>query len=1647
MLPILSIFKIPCNTDQINGSEILVLFSHLGISSWAGKNVTKELRALTVQCIQDSRNIIALNSGGRSIPIMAHEQGEAPQEFWNLLQISSEPSEIPAHSVRFSDPILQRLNEPTAPLDLSSSTSNSIKIAVIGGGATGVFCARQILAPLYRQYLNLSVTLFEKSDSIGGMASKPSDYETGCPFFTARSAEFKEFTQKSFEAGLVHPLDMNIGVGDAQDNSFRTFRFAAPSFESAEDQDYIYKKSSNPNFYHSKSTVPFFYPDPFLPPADCFSKIRQDTDPRTQVQKPTPKPKVYQSDFLFHAAHSLSRSMSAGNLWTGRLWRGHRSMSDWFTSLLSDSRIKISLGTEITNIERLQKRGGGVKVYGHTKNNKTESILGHFDYIAICTEFDISIKLTKNISKMMHLALAHAFQNDMDPDNACDSYHQEVVVEFNPPLATALDMVWLEPRSNQDQEKLGLAFALKDGSRQRLFSTGVDRMRGHHDRIVSMAKGYSHSTPQSHPVGGGHSSVTEGDALRDVWVLYSERGWNCLGPIGFHFVEILNDFKATLQKSVSDQQIVIKRCSFFAKQCKTQITRWQILVQENDARTSEYKHKVQQEVDAYDSKLGTLMQMKEMAESLKIELQEQAQLLASNLQSAEAAKQHFEESITKMEKDIVSISVEVLSVENDLKITQDAAARCRLNLLSQEDKISAATQQFDRDAIIDAAIEMQYSSNSNIATSSIVHSRSQQIDWIQNSAVASLVRLDSDVSLDQDFSLRNEDIADDDVDYLVSKSAKEARQKLEENHLRQEKEKAMQDELSRLLSISQSAEQNVSDHTSKLCVLHAQLATNSSSIDEMKKALESLNIDHQNLQMRSQDILERQNKINQKVVFLCADEVALRVEIMQHTQSCHSHMQTLHLEAEVLKKKLVEAQKKLDMWIFQRDKATSSLDILQQYIDKTSDALQDFDSELKIHSAAAVKQLCKDVIQVCEQSSFANLRDCYGDTVVHYFGQRNIGLISSELRKSKTKLIRYLADFGAEALLIPIEKSVKAAPPTVTNEPEFVQLLWSQHIDLKAKYADFVLVNLVSDQDENENFSIEDSEFVENTENKFIQVVGDKVQIDSQSEDFSPLSLLRLAAKLCKTCNLNSKQVVMEMLASDFDQMFSVIKKYFHEYVSIISPQDHTYHDSEDYDNSVNEESDNLEDDEEFDEDGQSRYVGADDATDILFDDDAHENAGFFHDSDDDSDFLDDLSVGRRKRYKLMLKSSASSEVKVSVKKRKKSREVSKVQSAASLCFDGSSLFDFHTKVCVCGNWLVDASIEGAFLSGSGGAHRLMQSIEDDPVMLARLGEDELANSLYNEDLQLRFEMQSNMQKQLTLRRMAQRSNLRPQQSLRNIFFSWRRITIKGRLLFSLLKRIKHRFFNMCLIRAFSTWAEATDEQWALQFSAILQWTRTLKSRAFVQWRVLSKKVSDGSHHKTLRFLFGSSDNFSEEFEDEEVEGVHVEDPLHDTSHNSDNSEINIVAKTAVPLHTDLSNLSVWCRCPLPPFSWTSEDELCLKLPDISGATDSDLAKLAKDFLKNKPSKQSEYIFRLGWLLHWYRDNNEFAPKSLAGKMALWEEKHLGLSQEISGQVWPHPLFYHNNKCPTLIATRCSAFTKCVPSFRSAEDYHGGKIT
>jgi len=1610
MLPLVSIYKVPCNADSMNAMEISVVFSHKGICTWTGKNVSKDLRDMVTKCLEDARESIGRNSGKGTIYMVSFEQGEEAQEFWKLLQVPSEPPGIPSQSVRFNDPILRHLKEPTAPLDLSSTTSHCINIAVIGGGATGVFCARQMLAPLYRQYLKLTITLFEKSDCVGGMASKTGDFEAGCPFFTARSAEFKEFTRKSFESGFVQPLESNMGIGEAQEYAFQTFRFAAPSYESPEDQDYIYKNSANPIFYPPESTVPYFFPEAFLLSADSLNQMRKDTDSRTDDTKTKPKPVVNQADFLFHEAHSLSQSMSAGNLWTGRLWRGHPSMTDWFISLLKDPRITIRLGTEVTNIERLQKRGGGTKVYGFINDQKTEVFLGNFDYVAICTEFNISIKLTKNISKMMHLALAHSYQNDFDPVDACDAYHQEMVVEFQPPLATTLDMVWLESRNKQEKKEFGLAFALKDTSRRRLFTTGVDRMRGHNDRMISMSKGYSYSTPKSNPVGGGSCSVGEGETLRDVWVLHSGRGWNCFGSIGFNFVEQVNEFKGALQKTISDQQLALNRFAFFVKQCETQITRWQMLVRENAVRMSELQKKVQKEQEAYEIQLETLVEKKETAMRLKNELREQLEVLESKLLTEEGRRHQFETSLRQLEKDVARVNSEILALEIDLKVSQDSAARCRLDVLTQEDKNYAATQLFDRDAIIEtAANDSRFLStfDPDVPVDSDLGAQNQHATSDKHLAAFSLTRLDSNVSL-EDLSFRHGEIAEDDFDYLLDKSAKEAREKLEIDHIRREKEKLLQLELSHLLDLSEAAEHIVATQTSKLAALEALLASNSTKIEDIRLALQALRAELQKLSLSIEDVTGRLDKVSQRLEFLAADEVALRVEIMQHNQQCASSILNLQMEADVLGEKLVEAQQKHGMWINRQDNAKSSLVLLQDYVDKTSDIVLVFVSEHKIHAASSAKQLCKDAIQVCEQSCFVNFRDCDGDTIVHSSGQRYIGLNSTQLRKSKSKLLRYLANFGAETLLLPLEQTVKVIPPSEVIEPEFVQHLYAKFLDLKKKYADFVLGELVGEEEE--ILASENSE-PEQAKSTFIQILGDKVQIDRNSDDFSPLSVLRLAAKLCKTCNLNSKQVVMELLASDFDGMFAVMKKYFHQHIAIINiqPDEHDY----DEQDSLDEQGQDRDVDEEFDEFEQFSDEDTDDNGDGGGgnDDDDDYGGGFFRDSDDDSEFMDELSVDRRKRKKVLDKAlaSASSEVKVSLMERQERRETSKIQSAASLCFNGSSLFDFHTKVCVCGNWLVDSSIEGAFLSGCGGAHRLMQSIEDDPVMLARLGEDAQANSLYMEELQFRAHMQRNSEKRMTLRRMAQRSSstFSPELSLRNNFNNWRRIALKGRALSDVSKRIKSHFFNSCLFGAFSTWAEATDELWALQFSAILQWTRTLKSRSFVHWRVLAKNHPAGPHERTLLCLFGPS-GYTSEASEESEESKDVDVGVDDTylhPQNFGEPAVTIITQTAVPLHTDLSNLHEWCRCPLPPFSWTSEDEQCLRLPDISGSSDADLAKLAKDFLKDKPTKQSEYLFRLGWLLYWYRDNNEFAPKSLAAKMALWEEKYLGLSPDISGQV------------------------------------------
>ena len=103
-------------------------------------------------------------------------------------------------------------NAPSA-----SSQSASPKIAIIGGGLTGLFTAA-LLEHAFAQFNNAAtvaqISIFEKSRSVGRLATRyRTDSEThknwqwafGAQFFTAKSASFNAFIQPWLHAGLLQP--------------------------------------------------------------------------------------------------------------------------------------------------------------------------------------------------------------------------------------------------------------------------------------------------------------------------------------------------------------------------------------------------------------------------------------------------------------------------------------------------------------------------------------------------------------------------------------------------------------------------------------------------------------------------------------------------------------------------------------------------------------------------------------------------------------------------------------------------------------------------------------------------------------------------------------------------------------------------------------------------------------------------------------------------------------------------------------------------------------------------------------------------------------------------------------------------------------------------------------------------------------------------------------------------------------------------------------------------------------------------------------------------------------------------------------------------------------------------------------------------
>ena len=105
---------------------------------------------------------------------------------------------------------------------LLSTDKSSPKIAIIGGGLTGLLTAtllERALNQKYAQSSTLQITIFEKSRSVGRLATRyRTDSDTGknwqwafgAQFFTAKTAGFQQFIAPWLDTGLLQPWCANV---------------------------------------------------------------------------------------------------------------------------------------------------------------------------------------------------------------------------------------------------------------------------------------------------------------------------------------------------------------------------------------------------------------------------------------------------------------------------------------------------------------------------------------------------------------------------------------------------------------------------------------------------------------------------------------------------------------------------------------------------------------------------------------------------------------------------------------------------------------------------------------------------------------------------------------------------------------------------------------------------------------------------------------------------------------------------------------------------------------------------------------------------------------------------------------------------------------------------------------------------------------------------------------------------------------------------------------------------------------------------------------------------------------------------------------------------------------------------------------------
>lgn len=96
--------------------------------------------------------------------------------------------------------------------------NNVLKIAIIGGGLTGLFTAT-LLERALKDKRQIDITVFEKSRSVGRLATRyQTDDKTqknwqwafGAQFFTAKTADFQQFIAPYLNSGLLQPWCANV---------------------------------------------------------------------------------------------------------------------------------------------------------------------------------------------------------------------------------------------------------------------------------------------------------------------------------------------------------------------------------------------------------------------------------------------------------------------------------------------------------------------------------------------------------------------------------------------------------------------------------------------------------------------------------------------------------------------------------------------------------------------------------------------------------------------------------------------------------------------------------------------------------------------------------------------------------------------------------------------------------------------------------------------------------------------------------------------------------------------------------------------------------------------------------------------------------------------------------------------------------------------------------------------------------------------------------------------------------------------------------------------------------------------------------------------------------------------------------------------